>query len=1509
VADNALTPAVVDIPFWSLNQTPPDHAGPTGRLVQLYDSIVTHYDASGQKKILIDPRQGFVSLSNVLRNARTGATESDTWASPEFLFALGDQLLSICSSRPRVWNGFDWTNYGGTADSVYPSSRVVTQRLSESVLHTANDTIAAPDHAWLGGVTCSVWVEQESNAKGVPTTTSAWVGFRADDGAWVRVPSQLRTANATTPDFVVAKVVTDGSNFWVVYNTGPPEVALFTANCYDIHGVLLATRSDITRFWIAAPGYWDLYGSNIAGVLLAQPAAYNAVATDVHVNVKKLALSGSTITVTNSALSSAHCMGPVSWLTNDLSGNFVYLATVGIPLAGAHGRLWAYEINSSTLAQTHEYDVNEFPELLPDSMTGWVEDVAGSRKVNISYSVLARLRSDGGPPYDPQTRYTRTVFCTRTDFADVTRQTNGVIQQSRAFAIDGEYHAYTYFQSGSGQALPGAAETVPVSGGDYFIGDKVQPLTFTGGGTDGPPFSPRVAGIFTGLAGFTGKLITGTDTVALTDSTTAGLAGLPANTPVLKWTFANATPTISRDGDILKVNSSSIPSANFQWDIYTGSGAGIWYTATTNRLGGTVVPGTFTATGTVDVIQVARYTLPALSTDIPPDVMGLFVPGGTITIAGASNPANNGTFTLIKRDSLLTGLDNLPLSSLAPAGGSLWCVLTTQVSDGSFSGTATVSASNPYFWFFGGELFTDADLNSFLTITDNPVTENNADHLDVITASASTSLEVDHAQAAATVAQIFSSPPPFPTVSLNLKDDSKALTFVFSAETFDYTYQGASLSITGAQHPSVNGIYKITQVIDAQTIRVVSTSGATGQRSETFGGDFSLPTVVIQRGTNVQPQTQPTWFVTPLTGSQPQVGCFEAGLAYADWRFDGATDEAPDLGPQDWYRFCLSSTSAPFGTIRQVVLPFRATSFTQVSIATVGATPIDIANTAEASTVGLKIFRSQGTGEGVGDAGKLLIPGLLAAEFTRSGFAESNFNVGPEAPWVVIEETDATTHFALTPGQTYTYQLIVTTTLENGDVVQSKPSPAIQVTMTGTNNVVTLGGRVLAPLTTAGAPVANTYGVTNHRNTTYAISRSTVVNGVPSTQLHLITNPGAPNAIFNGTPPGSGFTFPDQFTWNYRDSNPDAGVQTTEVIYAGTLGQGIAPHFPCPPFRHATTWANRRWVVGYDGAVWMSAELQDGEDTWFFPGFRYPFPEEDPAVCVVGFENFLFMFCAKSIWRIGITELPNATLTSGSMPPPVKLPWAMGCSGYAVAMSDVVAYSSSVDGGQQVWAITRNLANVYLSEPISDTFTDNNLVSGMAVDGKQRLLVLANDTNVRVYDPIPREWYVWRMPTVPNLIASYQGQPTYQDGAFVVQQSDSQFVDTYNGFVTDVMIDLTLSSLTFAQVRAVKRLWEAQIIGEGHGACNINAVISYPFSTEPPTTFGPSLVNGVGDLLLAINPAVEDAGEFVIRIFGSVEGIGLPGRCFSLEMLSCEVGLDSRQGLRKLPDGFRLVGT
>jgi hypothetical protein len=1506
----ALGKNVVDVPVGSLNQTPPEHSGPTGRMTEVLDVVFNRHTGEGDgKRVRLDPRPGFTSLSDVAHSSETGVTGAAVFASPNFLEPLGDQLLSINTNQPKVFDGDDWTNYG--------ERRIVTQKLSQSVLHAANATIAAPDHAWIAGVTCGVWTEQTYVTDDDETTlnTTAYVGFRSDNGAWIRSPSELNSAVGEDDNYQLAKVVSDGSRFWVFYNThsGGDNIA---ADVFDLNGVLL-DHLEVPRVWPISPGYWDVVrapGEN--SVILAQP---NAVPVDpgddLGVRLTKYEFSGTISTDSNDI--AAHCMGPVAWLTNDLTGDVVYLGTCG-PTEPPGTRLWAYEIDSNNLSITHEYDVSVFPTAMPDSLTGWAVEsgVTDERDVYLSYSMLA-VEQLSGPTYDPQTRTTLTVKRTFAGVTTTIRQTNAVILQSRAFAINSEYYAYTYYQSGSGQALPSAIEDHECEEGDYFIGAPVQPITIVPG-SDGTTGSPKsFTGQFTTRTDeYSAENIDDTGTADSVEVTTVGAAGLvaggfpilPPDTIILKWTFKNLTvsPPSPLFG-FLAVDGSSIPTANFDWWIITAAnGDGSVYTEFINKNGGTVIPGDFVgsggAGGTVEITSNMRYQVPQIGTQFDPQTKGVLF-AGEITVSGDPVSSVNGTFDPIIR----VDINPFPGNGISEYYQVI-VETTTQASGSAGPNSITLTPAQPRQWGFT-DLFASAVLHDFphtLVIGDNPfvvvnqfngveTAHNNQGEYTILDAPSGTQIVTSGdsitAHTFATVVEASIRAPLGMQYTLHV-----------DGIDFDYTYIGALLTIDDSG-PRTNGVYKIVDIIDADTVRLEPTDGSTGHQSaDLFGAN-----IFIQRSTNVVPQTQPTWFVTPLTGSQPQVGCFEGGLAYADWRFDGEAT-ASEINR---YAFALSSTSNPFSAIRQVMLPYRVANFTQVSIATVGQTQLDIANLSTASTVGLKVFQSTGRGEGAGDAGKLLVPGLLATEFTASGFAENNFNVGPEAPFLFTQEEDTDTSFALTPGATYVIQVTVAVTLENGDLVESKPSPPLTFTLTGANNVATYGGRLLMPLGVDGLPVADHYGVTNHRKVVYKIFRTVIVNGVPSTQVHLITNPANPNGLYGGTGTGSGFTFPNEFTWNYRDSNPDAGIQGTEVLYAGSLGQGIAPHFPCPAFKHATTWNGRRWVVGYDGAVWMSAELIEGEDAWFFPGFRYAFPPEDQAVAVVGFGSFLYMLCQHSVWWIGTTQLPNATLTAGQMPPPVKMEIEMGCTGFAVACSDFLAFSSSTNEGRDLWAITRDRATVFLSEPISEGI--NQPISGLEFDGKQRLIMLAGDSRIRVFDTIAKEWSAWRPPSVPDLITIYQGQPTYNDSAFVLQQQDNAIVDTRDAAETTVAIDATFASLSFAAVRAVKRLWEVQIIGVVNGACNINATISYPDDNPTDvaevTTFGPTLLDTAGSMLLAINPSIEDAATFDIRIWGSYGGILVPGRCFSLEMLSCEVGVDQGQGVRKLPDAKRIVGS
>jgi hypothetical protein len=105
-----------------------------------------------------------------------------------------------------------------------------------------------------------------------------------------------------------------------------------------------------------------------------------------------------------------------------------------------------------------------------------------------------------------------------------------------------------------------------------------------------------------------------------------------------------------------------------------------------------------------------------------------------------------------------------------------------------------------------------------------------------------------------------------------------------------------------------------------------------------------------------------------------------------------------------------------------------------------------------------------------------------------------------------------------------------------------------------------------------------------------------------------------------------------------------------------------------------------------------------------------------------------------------------------------------------------------------------------------------------------------------------------------------------------------------------------------------------QLIGAYKGPHNLNAVLSYPDDDpDNPTVFpdpadSPYTPDPTAPYLIAINPMVEQASSYGVRVFADFDGIEEPGNSFELELVSAEVGVDSGSGLDKMRDSRRIVG-
>lgn len=1521
-----LAPSVVDIFLSAVSQTQGSRSGPIGRIESLKNGVVTHYDPGRglPRRIKVKQRNGFGTLPTTGHRFDTGASSNPSWGNPEFLSSIGSQLLSIANAIPRVYDGSDWTNYN--------EERVISNVLSESVFHTSQRTIVAQEHATSNGVTCSVWAERIDPDN---TRVVLYIGFKSSDGAWVRTPQVLYDPSIEgNPDLLTyAQVISDtgGSFFWVCFNSLVSSADKYTIKLFDLNG---RERDSITiaKTWVPAPGYRDIAQIHGGGMFHAQPL-HTVLSPGDGVRFTAFTQTAGVIGAISTDNAAIHCRGPLAFVTNDFDNGW-YLATIGLG-DNPVGRLWGYQLLPPTpnpLAHEYNFAIQPQAGTTVDSMIGFVkpnldvDNPTGIPDMYVSITSLQGTAQTAGPLWDPQLRYSKCYSCDFVNNVVFQRQNDYTCQVSRAFKHDDEYFSVNYYQSGSGNLISQTQVAVNFTPGDYIIGAKEQPVTVSPADkTIGS--AVRISGAGAGVNNIDTSHAVPTFDIQAGDTVeivTVTINAFNAQGPqtCLKWTFAGLALTNGGvvGGRLVISGTTGVTGANATWDVLGAglSGGNFIYTTFTNTLGSGLVPGTFAHNGNATVSSMTVYRLPTLGQYYDNQTRA-FLLGGSAVITGNSG-GNNGTKTIVR---VIVGWT----AEFDPygLGPGIWVTTGSEfLSDDNFDAVLTPTTENQ--WTFSRTVFDDSLLigpHTLIVEHSEFIIRSQQFHASVLNIETAAtndssgegyaitdvpSAHVVKTDGAAITAEILQSP--LPTVTIRVPDDVNStdnrIFFLQDVEP-DASYKGALLVVTNdTVAPGNNGVYQIVGFDpdpSKHLIYAVPADGNTVQRSQMFIPDDQSITIVF--GTNVQPEFQPCWLMVPLTGTKPVVGRFDYQLAYADWRFEG--DAPPNMFPLS----VMTPVTDADGWL--FMLPYRAISFTVgQSIATSNGQIVNAAVASSQSTVGLKQFRlSNSVGNATVSSTSLMLPGPMSGEFNSSGFSENGVNFGFEAPFIVSQQVSgAGSGAALRIGGTYQVVAVGEFTTEAGDRVFSIVSPPLNYTLSGSNNSVTYGVRLMQPLDANGAAVPKHFGVTNRRLVGISLYRTSYENDAPTTDHHKITL----DLNVNGLAPvsdtnASGFSFPDEFTAHYKDENIDAAILNNELLYTD---KGFLPRFPAPANRNGDFWKERTWVVGYDGAVWMSAEKKEGDASWYFPLWRVVLPTTDKPIAVAGMDDYLIIGCEKSMWLLPSANFPNATGREGGIPRPVQLPFTNGCTGFMKTLRQGVAYSST-DGG--VWLVTRQLTNEFFSQTAQDTLGQIP-ITGMTIDKHQRLIVANGTSRLAVYDQIVGMWYNdWSLPTSnAKFLSTLDGEPVFQDNSHVWLHDPQSFADDLAGTPVGVPIDVTFSSFQFANVRGLKSVWEMQIVGDYKGVHHLNAVISYP-DDDPanPTVFpdpadGPYTPDPSLPYLMAINPMIEQASSYGLRVFADFDGIVNPGNSFELEVISCEVGIDSATGLDKTPDSQRIVG-
>src|SRR5678815_4247126 len=92
-------PPPVDVYLSNLDTQPADHQGTQGRVKNLVNGQsvhFTHASSFNAARLELEPRKGFASLSQDVRDLSGVPIVDPDWSGGEVLDSLGDSLVSIC---------------------------------------------------------------------------------------------------------------------------------------------------------------------------------------------------------------------------------------------------------------------------------------------------------------------------------------------------------------------------------------------------------------------------------------------------------------------------------------------------------------------------------------------------------------------------------------------------------------------------------------------------------------------------------------------------------------------------------------------------------------------------------------------------------------------------------------------------------------------------------------------------------------------------------------------------------------------------------------------------------------------------------------------------------------------------------------------------------------------------------------------------------------------------------------------------------------------------------------------------------------------------------------------------------------------------------------------------------------------------------------------------------------------------------------------------------------------
>lgn len=563
---------------------------------------------------------------------------------------------------------------------------------------------------------------------------------------------------------------------------------------------------------------------------------------------------------------------------------------------------------------------------------------------------------------------------------------------------------------------------------------------------------------------------------------------------------------------------------------------------------------------------------------------------------------------------------------------------------------------------------------------------------------------------------------------------------------------------------------------------------------------------------------QSTYFLTNLSGN------IISRFAYEN----GGAGPVTGIGyvPYGLPQAQVNGSSVYIAYLYKDLIETQNTTGLSQSIGPAGATNVYTQTGINLATIG---FVS--TNLGASEIGSNLnITGGMLWAYDGQTLNEQGFNLFPDNV-----ELSATTGGSMGLQQYY-YQAIYEWTDAAGNVIRSAPSVPVSVTLSGSDDAVTVN--------------VPTLRLSYKTSVVIRIYRWSVAQQV----YYQVTSVSAPT-----------LNDPTVDYISFSDTLADSSIVGNEIIY--TTG-GVIEDTAGPASIATTLFDDRLWEIDAEdpNLLWFSKQVIENTPvemsdllTYYVAPTIGAQGSSGPMSAIFPMDDKLIIFKKDSIYFINGTG-PDNTGANSEYSPLYFITSTVGCTNQNSIV--IVPTLNGSPGGlmfqsdKGIWLLGRDLSTTYIGAPV-ETFNSYTVNSAIAIPGTNQVRFTLSNGVTLMYDYYYQQWGTFAgVPAISSTL--YQNLHTYiSPSGGVFQETPGEYLDNGN----PVLMSFTTSWIALGGLQGYQRAFFFYLLGTYFTPHKLNLTIAYDYNPSPiqstlinPTNWGPIYGSSAMPVYGQLNP-------------------------------------------------------